>query len=155
MRTIDVSPFYRTSVGFDRLFNLLDTGTRETPSQTYPPYNIEKTGDDSYRISVAVAGFAEDELDVEAREQSLLIQGKKAEKENGHNYLHRSIAARNFQRRFELADNVFVVGAGLENGLLNVDLERRIPEELKPRKIAITNGGKNERVIEGKAEKTA
>ncbi len=149
MRTIDVSPFYRTSVGFDRLFNLLDAGTRETPSQTYPPYNIEKTGDDSYRISVAVAGFSEDELDVEAREQSLLIRSKKAEKENGHNYLHRGIAARNFQRRFELADNVFVVGAGLENGLLNVNLERRLPEELKPRKIVITKGDKNAQVIEG------
>ncbi len=149
MRTIDVSPFYRTGVGFDRLFNLFDSVSPDTGSPTYPPYNIEKTGEESYTITLAVAGFAEDELDVEAQAQSLLIQGKKAQKENGHNYLHRSIATRNFQRRFELADNVFVVGASLENGLLNVELERRIPEELKPRKISVTRA----RAIEDKAEK--
>jgi len=154
MRTIDVSPFYRTGVGFDRLFNLFDSINPDVGSQTYPPYNIEKTGEDSYTITLAVAGFAEDELDVEGRAQSLLIRGKKAETENGRKYLHKSIATRNFQRRYELADNVFVVGANLENGLLNVELERRVPDELKPRKIAVTTGPRA-RAIEDKAKKVA
>ena len=148
MRTIDVTPFYRTSVGFDRLFNMLDSVTNEAAAQSYPPYNIEKTGEDTYRITLAVSGFADNELDVETKEQSLVISGEKADKEGDHTYLHRGIAARSFQRRFELADNVFVTGAQLENGLLSVDLERRIPEELKPRKIAI-NGKTGAKVIEG------
>jgi molecular chaperone IbpA len=148
MRTIDVSPFYRTSIGFDRLFNLLDQVTSDAAAPSYPPYNIEKTGEDAYSITLAVAGFADDELDVEVRDQSLIVSGeKRANGEDGRTYLHRGIAARNFQRRFELADNVYVTGAAVENGLLTVTLDRRVPEELKARKIPI--GADKPKVIEG------
>lgn len=156
MMRVDYSPLLRATVGFDRMMDLLDSAARnDVPS--YPPYNIEKTGDEDYRISMAVAGFAEDELDVTVQENSLLIEGRKekAEEEgtNGTSFLHRGIATRSFQRRFELADHIKVTGASLENGLLHIDLAREIPEAKKPRSIAIeakTSGDKS-RVIENQA----
>lgn len=142
MRTnFNVSPLYRSSVGFDRLFNLLDNVSTETQQSNYPPYNIERTGEDSYRISIAVAGFNEDELDIETQENALTVTGHKASVDNEKDYLHQGIATREFTRRFELADTVHVTGAHLEHGLLNIDLVREIPEKLKPKKIEI-NGQK-------------
>ncbi len=155
MQTLDFSPFYRASVGFDRLFNLLDQASNEASTKSYPPYNIERLSENEYRISIAVAGFAEDEIDVEVRDRSLLISGNKASKQDGKEFLHRGIATRNFERRFELADHVVVSGANLVNGLLDVDLVREIPEALKPRKIEIKDGVGKTRVIEGKAGKAA
>lgn len=140
--TFDLSPLYRGTVGFDRLFNLLDSATAESVNSNYPPYNIERTGEHAYRISIAVAGFAENELDIETRENSLSVTGRKADKEDARTYLHQGIANRGFNRRFELADNVRIVGATLENGLLNIELVREIPEALKPRKIAINGHSK-------------
>jgi molecular chaperone IbpA len=143
MRTFDLSPFYRSTVGFDRLFNLLDSAGN-TEAQTYPPYNIERTGENSYRITMAVAGFGESDLTVEAKENTLTVKGeKKAEAEKKESeFLYRGIGARTFERRFQLADHVEVKGAQLENGLLHVDLVREIPEAQKPRTIAITAGAK-------------
>ena len=138
MRNFDFTPFYRSSVGFDRMFDLLDSATSETVNQSYPPYNIEKTGDDAYRISIAVAGFNQDELDVEVHNNTLKVSGQKANRDPEGEYLHRGIATRNFERKFELADHVIVSGAGVENGLLYIDLSREVPEALKPRKIEIT-----------------
>jgi len=139
MRTFDLAPLYRSTVGFDRLFSLLDqvTGVDATPG--YPPYNIERTGENDYRISVAVAGFAEPELAIEVKENTLLVRGEKQEKteQKQGEVLHRGIAARAFERRFQLADHVEVKGAQLENGLLHVDLVRKIPEAKKPRQITI------------------
>jgi molecular chaperone IbpA len=150
MRT-DYSPFYRSTVGFDRLFNLLDSATKTDSGSTYPPYNIEATGENQYRITMAVAGFDEKDLELEARENSLTIKGNKAEtEENTNRYLYHGIAGRSFERRFQLADHVVVTGAKLENGLLHVELKREIPEALKPRKIEISNGSK-EKVLEPKA----
>lgn len=138
MRTYDLSPLYRTTVGFDRLAQVLDSVmSNDGGSQSYPPYNIEKTGDDAYRISVAVAGFTDNELTIEARDGQLVIAGKKAPEEDNPTYLHRGIAFRAFERRFQLADHVRATGATTENGLLHVDLVREVPEALKPRKIAI------------------
>jgi molecular chaperone IbpA len=144
MRHFDLSPLYRSTVGFDRLFSLLDsaTGVDTAASQTYPPYNIERTGENAYRITVAVAGFAENELAIETKEGSLLIRGsKEAQVKDGNEQrrqvLHQGIAARAFERRFQLADHVQVTGASLENGLLHVDLVREIPETQKPRQIPI------------------
>ena len=140
MRTsLNTTPLYRASVGFDRLFDLLDRVPNETSQSNYPPYNIERTGETSYRISIAVAGFVDDELDVEVRENALTVTGKKAPQDEQRNYMHQGIATRGFTRRFELADTIQVVGASLENGLLNVDLVQEIPERLKPKKIAINN----------------
>ena len=150
MRT-DYSPFYRSTVGFDRLFNLLDSATKLDTGSTYPPYNIEATGENQYRITMAVAGFDEKDLELEARENSLTIKGNKAEtEENVGRFLYHGIAGRSFERRFQLADHVVVTGAKLENGLLHVELKREIPEALKPRKIEISNGSK-EKVLEPKA----
>lgn len=138
MRTsYDVSPLHRATVGFDRLFDLLDRASVDNAQSNYPPYNIERMGEHAYRISVAVAGFAESELDVEVRENALTITGKKEANRPQGEYLHQGIATREFTRRFELADTVQVKGAHLENGLLNVDLVQEVPERLKPRKIAI------------------
>ena len=137
MRNYDFSPFYRSSVGFDRLFDLLDSTASEAVNQSYPPYNIEKTGEAAYRISVAVAGFEQDELEVEVHNNTLTVRGKKQDKKESGAFLHRGIATRNFERRFELADHVIVDGAGIENGLLNIDLVREVPEALKPRTIEI------------------
>ena len=153
MRHFDLTPLYRSTVGFDRLASVLDQVMASDVSQnTYPPYNIEKTGDDSYRITVAVAGFSEDELNIEAREGQLVISGRKAEGESqdAATFLHRGIATRAFERRFQLADHVRALDAVTENGLLHVDLVREVPEALKPRQIRIaTKGGA---AIEGKAD---
>ena len=141
MRTFDLSPFYRSTVGFDRLFSLLDTAANNE-AQTYPPYNIERTGENAYRITMAVAGFGESDLTIEAKESTLTVKGEKkaeAEKKDSE-FLYRGIGARAFERRFQLADHVEVKGAQLENGLLHVDLVREVPEAMKPRTIAITAG---------------
>ena len=142
MRTFDLAPLYRSTVGFDRLFSLLDQGLESAPG--YPPYNIERTGDNAYRVSVAVAGFDEPELSVVAKENTLTIRGEKNAKdeEKRGNVLYQGIAARTFERRFQLADHVEVKGASLEHGLLHVDLVRQIPEAMKPRQIPIGNGAK-------------
>jgi len=154
MRHVDFSPLYRSTVGFDRLFSMLDTLGQPDNGQTYPPYNIERTGEDTYRISMAVAGFGEDEISIEAHRNVLTVKGEKAaESDNeGSEFLYRGIAARAFERRFQLADHVEVAGASLKNGLLHIDLKREIPEEMKPRKIEISaTGGKKAKQIESKA----
>ena len=137
MRNFDLTPLYRSTVGFDRLASILDNVARTDGSASYPPYNIEKTGDDAYRITIAVAGFTDDELTIEARDGQLVIAGKKAETEEESTYLHRGIATRAFEKRFQLADHVRATDAITKNGLLHVDLLREIPEALKPRKIEI------------------
>ena len=152
MRVFDTSPLMRSTVGFDNLFRMLDGAQRSGTTGGYPPYNIEKVTDDEYRITMAVAGFGEDELDVTLENDVLTISGKAGEasgEEGEVRYLHRGIAKRAFERRFNLADTIKVVGAGLENGLLHVDLEREIPEERKPRQIAIN--GASAKVIDQKA----
>jgi molecular chaperone IbpA len=139
MRTYDLSPLYRASVGFDRMADLLDrVMSQDSTAPTYPPYNIEKTADGAYRISIAVAGFGEAELSVEQREQELVVAARKAKDEEGRTYLHRGIATRAFEKRFQLADHVRVTGALHENGMLHIDLAREVPEALKPRQIEIT-----------------
>lgn len=141
MRSFDLSPLYRSTVGFDRMFNLLDSfGGVENSGQTYPPYNIERTGENTYRVTMAVAGFSEDDISVETKENTLTVKGeKKGEKEEKEdNFLYRGIAARAFERRFQLADHVEVKGAVLENGLLHIELVREIPEAAKPRTITIS-----------------
>lgn len=146
----DLTPLYRSTVGFDRLFNMLDNLPSGDGSQTYPPYNIERLGENEYRITMAVAGFGEDDLNIEIKEQSLTVSGKRPEPADADGQLlHQGIAGRSFERRFQLADHVEVSGASLKNGLLHVDLKREIPEALKPRTIAIT-GGKGKKQIEAK-----
>ena len=142
MRTFDLAPLYRSTVGFDRLFSLLDQATGVESAPSYPPYNIERTGENAYRITVAVAGFAEPELSIEVKENTLTIRGEKQVKQNEKSgeVLYQGIAARAFERRFQLADHVEVKGAALENGLLHVDLAREIPEAMKPRSVPIGNG---------------
>jgi molecular chaperone IbpA len=141
MRSYDLSPLYRATVGFDRMADLLDrVMTQDVGSSTYPPYNIEKTGEDAYRISVAVAGFTDDELSVEQRETELVVAARKAKDETQRTYLHRGIATRAFEKRFQLADHVRVTGALHENGMLHIDLVREVPEALKPRQIEIARG---------------
>jgi molecular chaperone IbpA len=152
MRHFDFTPLYRSTVGFDRLANVLDqVMSADVGQNSYPPYNIEKTGDDAYRITIAVAGFGEDELSIEAREGQLIVTGRKSDTDDAVNYLHRGIAARAFERRFQLADHVRVTEATTENGLLHIDLVREVPEALKPRKIDIAR----KTAIEGKAEAAA
>ena len=137
MRTIDFSPLFRHSVGFERMERMLDAVSRMDDSSTsYPPYNIEVKGDDAYRITMAVAGFGEEDLEVMVKESTLTVTGKTQQAESDVKYLHRGIAGRAFERRFQLADHIKVVGADLVNGMLHVDLAREVPEELKPRKIA-------------------
>ena len=150
MRTFDLAPLYRSTVGFDRLFSMLD-GFEAAPG--YPPYNIERTGENDYRITVAVAGFGDNELSIEAKENTLTIKGEKQVKQdNTAEVLHQGIAARAFERLFQLADYVQVKGANLENGLLHVDLVREIPEAKRPRQIAIGNGvATKPQVVEAKA----
>ncbi|MCF6304148.1 MAG: Hsp20 family protein [Rhodobacteraceae bacterium] len=149
MRNFDFSPLYRTSIGFDRLANIMDTVTRaDSGGSSYPPYNIEKTGDDSYRISIAVAGFTEDELNIEARDGQLVISGKKADPEDDVQYLHRGIANRAFEKRFQLADHVRATDATTQNGLLHVDLVREVPEALKPRRIEIASSAPQQVTVE-------
>ncbi len=154
MRHVDFAPLYRSTVGFDRLFSLLDSQTLADNGQTYPPYNIERTGENAYRVTLAVAGFGDEELSIEARENVLTVKGEKAESQESDQYetLYRGIAGRAFERRFQLAEYVEVKGAALENGLLHIDLVRVIPEAMKPRRIAITTADNvNEKQIEANA----
>ena len=138
MRTYDLTPLLRSTIGFDRFNWLLEAGAKlDENALSYPPYNIEKTGEDDYRITMAVAGFSAEDIDVTAKENTLVISGQALPEREGATYLHRGVAGRAFERRFELADTIKVVGASLENGLLHVDLVREIPEALKPRRIAI------------------
>ena len=136
--TIDFSPLFRSSIGFDRLVNALEAASRVESIDNWPPYDIAKTDEDDYRITMAVAGFSEDELSITQEQNMLLVAGSKTPDENTQ-YLHRGIAGRSFQRRFQLADHVRVEGATLVNGLLTIDLRREIPEEMKPRRIAISS----------------
>ena len=157
MRSYDLTPFYRSTVGFDRFFSLLDQATADG-SPGYPPYNIERTGENDYRISVAVSGFAKQELSIVAKENTLTIKGEKAGNENSQakaEVLYRGIAARAFERVFQLADFVIVKNASLENGLLHVDLVREIPEAKKPRSIPISAAAQAPQVVDGTAEKAA
>ena len=138
MTTFDFSPLYRTSVGFDRLASLMSSATRQDQGNSYPPYNISVTSEDHYRITMAVAGFSDDDISITSEQNRLLVTGNRGEEtEEQGEYLHRGIATRAFERRFNLADHVNVVGASLENGLLHIDLEREIPEAMKPRQIKI------------------
>lgn len=138
MRPFDLSPLYKSTVGFDRFANLLDSmASSEVDSPTYPPYNIERLSENEYRITMAVAGFGEDELNVEVKENGLTVRGEKKAEEAERSYLHRGIASRAFERRFQLADYVEVRGAELEHGMLHLDLVREVPEKMKPRNIAI------------------
>jgi molecular chaperone IbpA len=147
MRPIDLSPLYRSTVGFDRLFDLIDTVTGfDQAAAGYPPYNIERLSENDYRITMAVAGFAQDEVRVDVKEQTLAVAGAKQPDEKERQFLHRGIAAREFERRFQLADHVEVKGADLQDGLLHIDLVRNVPERLKPRTIAIGNGKAAKRV---------
>jgi len=137
MRHFDFSPLYRSTIGFDRLAQLLDGVSGLETEVTYPPYNIERLGENQYRISMALAGFVEDELRLEVKEQTLTVKGEKKPDTAERHYLHRGIAARSFERRFQLADHVEVSGASLKDGLLDIDLVRNVPERLKPRSIPI------------------
>lgn len=156
MNTIDLTPLYRTMVGFDRMANMIDSAARLDGTQSYPPYNIERIGENEFAIEVAVAGFAEDELEIETNDGLLTIAGRKSEDDAAgeRQFLHRGIAQRGFLRRFQLADHVIVTGADLRHGLLRVELRRELPEAKKPRKIAIGAASaeaskKSPKVIEG------
>lgn len=154
MRSFDFAPLYRSTVGFDQIANLMDRVlTSENATSSYPPYNIEKITDDSYRITIAVAGFAEDDLSVEVREKALIVSARKADEDEEKTYLHRGIATRAFERRFHLADHVHVTGAAHANGMLHVELERQVPEALKPRQIQIASEPKaiEKDVVDAKA----
>lgn len=140
MRNLDFTPLYRSAIGFDRMASLLDAMTTSEQKQpAYPPYDIELTGEDSYRITMAVAGFEQSELDIQVEQNRLTVTGKKPDESAQRNFLHRGIAARNFERRFQLADHVKVTDAKLANGLLHIELVREIPEAMKPRKVEISN----------------
>jgi molecular chaperone IbpA len=149
MRSYDFSPLYRSAVGFDRLAGLLESAAR-TSDSGYPPYNIETTGENAYRIEIAVAGFSPDELNIEVKENLLTVTGRKAANDEARRYLHRGLAERDFERRFQLADYVVVKTADLANGLLSITLQRELPEALKPRRIEIGTGAS---LIEGEAAK--
>lgn len=150
MRHLDFAPLYRSTIGFDRLVQLLDAAGGLDNEAAYPPYNIERLSENNYRITMAVAGFGEDEIKIEVKETSLLIKGEKKPEERQRHYLHHGIAARSFERRFQLADHVEVKGADLKNGLLHVDLVRNLPERMKPRSIPIGAAGRP-REIEAQA----
>ncbi len=156
--TLDLSPLLRSSIGFENLSRLMDLASRATDGDTaYPPYNIEKLGEDSYRITMAVAGFAPSELDITVQENMLVVTGRAAPEAEGaeRHYLHRGIAKRNFERRFQLADVIKVTGASFENGLLNIALVREVPEHKKPRKIEIGSGSTPQVTIEGEQAQAA
>jgi molecular chaperone IbpA len=142
MRTVDLSPLYRSFIGFDHLASLMDAAARTDKQPSFPPYNIEALDKDKYRITMAVAGFSEDELSLQSENNTLVVSGTKAGKEQNdeRKFIHQGIAERNFERKFQLGDHVKVLGADLANGLLSIDLEREIPEALKPRKIEIGSG---------------
>ena len=155
MRTYDFTPLYRSAVGFDRLAGLLESAARTSQENGWPPYNIETTGENAYRIEIAVAGFKPDELNIEVKENLLTVTGRKTANDDGaeqRNFLHRGLAERDFERRFQLADYVVVKAADLVNGLLSIDLVRELPEALKPRRIEIGTGPA---LIEGKKGKAA
>ncbi|WP_293799862.1 Hsp20 family protein [uncultured Bosea sp.] len=156
MRHFDLSPLYRSTVGFDRLFNLLDQASNSETAPSYPPYNIERTAENAYRITIAVAGFGEGDLSIESKENALTVKGEKQSVDGAEKreVLHQGIAARAFERRFQLADYVQVTGASLENGLLHIDLVREIPEAKKPRQIAIGTGG-SAKILEAKVAQAA
>ncbi|MCG6965698.1 MAG: Hsp20 family protein [Chromatiaceae bacterium] len=149
MNAFDFTPLFRTAIGFDRLASALESANR-TDAGGYPPYNIELTGEDQYRVSLAVAGFAADEIEIEAKENLLTVSGRKGTEVAERSFLHRGIANRNFERTYQLADYVRVDGAELKDGLLHIDLVREIPESMKPRRIAIRGG--DEKLIESKVE---
>jgi molecular chaperone IbpA len=153
MRSFDFAPLHRATIGFDQIADMMDRVlTNDVAQPSYPPYNIEKTDADTYRISVAVAGFSEEDLSVEVKENALIVAGKKAAEDKDRSYLHRGIATRAFERRFALADHVRVTGASHENGMLNIDLKREVPEALKPRRIQISSGKAIEKdVVDAKA----
>ncbi len=153
MRAFDLTPLYRATVGFDQVADLMDRALANDVGQnSYPPYNIEKTDDDAWRISIAVAGFSDDDLAIEVKDRSLQVTGRKAADETERNYLHRGIATRAFERRFHLADHVRVTGAAHENGMLHIDLMREVPEALKPRRIEITSDVKKDaNLVEAKS----
>ncbi len=148
MRTIDFSPLYRSVVGFDRLAQLLETASVDAASG-YPPYNIERTAEDAYRIEIAVAGFRTEELNLEVKQNLLTVQGRKAANEDQRRFLHRGLAERDFERRFQLADYVVVTDAALADGLLSIALKRELPEALKPRRIEISTAPSSSTLIEG------
>ncbi|QJD70933.1 Hsp20 family protein [Marinobacterium sp. LSUCC0821] len=137
MRNFDLTPLYRSAIGFDRLANMIDTASRNEQQSAYPPYNIEATGENTYRITMAVAGFTREEIEITSESGNLVIRGNKAEDQVERTYLYQGIAARNFERRFQLADHVLVENASMENGLLHVELLREIPEAMKTRRIEI------------------
>ena len=149
MRTFDFSPLFRSSVGFDRLAQLMDSARDDAP--TYPPYNIERTGEDQYRITMAVAGFGENDVEITAQENALTVVGKQPKDEAPKSLLYRGIAGRPFQRRFELAEYIRVSGASLENGLLHIELVREVPEAVKPRNIKIGSPVEQPKAVEQKA----
>jgi molecular chaperone IbpA len=151
MDSFDFSPLFRSTIGFDRLMRLADTATRVDAGNAYPPYNIETTGENAYRLTMAVAGFSPDELDITVKENALLISGRSKKEDEDKEYLYRGIARRAFERRFQLADHIKVAGASLDNGLLHVDLVREIPEAMKPRKIEISAAGNGPKTIDQKA----
>ncbi len=152
MRTIDFSPLYRSAVGFDRLASLLDAAASADSASGYPPYNIETTGDNAYRIEIAVAGFRPEDLTIEVKENVLTVQGRKAANDESRRFLHRGLAERNFERRFQLADHVVVVDAQLTDGLLSISLKRELPEQLKPRRVEIKTAAQPDLI---EAEKAA
>lgn len=148
MRTLNLAPLHRATVGFDQITDMMDRIlSNDQGQQSYPPYNIEKTADDSWRISIAVAGFGDDDLHVEVKENALHVTAKKADEEGERSYIHRGIATRAFSRRFHLADHVKVTGASHENGMLHIDLTREVPEALKPRRIEIAKTPKVEQDV--------
>lgn len=152
MRTFDFAPLHRATIGFDQIASLMDRALSADSAQpSYPPYNIEKTDADSYRISIAVAGFADDDLNVEVKENALVVSARKADEGEDRTFLHRGIATRAFERRFTLADHVRVTAASHENGMLHIDLHREVPEALKPRRIEISSSRSNRPEIEAKA----
>ena len=154
MRTIDFTPLYRSAVGFDRLARQLENAARTSQENGWPPYNIETTGENEYRIEIAVAGFKPDELTIEAKENQLTVTGRKTANDDAaaaKTYLHRGLAERDFERRFQLADYVVVTTASLDNGLLAISLKRELPEALKPRRIEIATGASTATLIEGEA----
>ncbi len=156
MRDFDLTPLYRSAIGFDRMANLIDSISRTEQGQsTYPPYNIELTGEDSYRITMAVAGFTDAELNIEVKQNNLTVTGKKTAEKDGRQFLHQGIAARNFERRFQLADYVRVDNASMENGLLHVELVREVPEAMKPRKIAINTASGKSQLVDEAGQKVA
>ncbi len=152
MRPFDLTPLYRSTIGFDHLASMLDSITSlDGEASAYPPYNIERLAENEYRITMAVAGFGKDDIDIEVKENALTVRGDKKGEEKGKTFLHRGIATRAFERRFQLADYVEVKGADMENGLLHVDLVRELPETMKPRTIEIGGGDKHHKVIENAA----